>query len=157
MDVSGAIAPTAVVTTKITKKPPGQAREIPVVQSNIQFGPFAGWPWQAFQGVWGGLQTVKFSFCKRFSPDHIFEHVTSFFTIVWLARSSLGGGLQERQITASLQSCLNHTSTNLQRKEMKDKQLQHIAMIGYLGGLTAPSQDALWEWGGGLRSKGLGN
>lgn len=51
VDVSGAIAPAAVVTTEITQKPPGQAREVPFVQSNIQFGPFAGWPWQAFKGV----------------------------------------------------------------------------------------------------------
>lgn len=42
VDVSGAVAPAAVVTSEITQKPPGQAREVPVVQSYIQFGPFAG-------------------------------------------------------------------------------------------------------------------
>lgn len=51
MDVSGAIAPTAVVTTEITQKPPGQAREVPLIKSDIQLGSFAGWPWQAFKGV----------------------------------------------------------------------------------------------------------
>ena len=42
MDVSGAIAPTAVVTTEITQKPPGQAREVPLIKSDIQLGSFAG-------------------------------------------------------------------------------------------------------------------
>lgn len=42
VDVSGAIAPAAVVTTEITQKPPRQAGEVPFVQSNIKFGPLAG-------------------------------------------------------------------------------------------------------------------
>lgn len=42
VDVSGAIALAAVVTTEITQKPPWQAREVPLVQRNIQFGPLAG-------------------------------------------------------------------------------------------------------------------
>lgn len=56
VDVSGAVAPTAVVTTEITQKPPGQAREVPLIESDIQLGPFASWPRQAFKGVWVGFE-----------------------------------------------------------------------------------------------------
>lgn len=51
VDVRGAVAPAAVITTEITQEPPGQAREVPLVQGDIQFGPFAGWPRQAFERV----------------------------------------------------------------------------------------------------------
>lgn len=51
VDVSGAIAPAAVVITEITQKPPGQAREVPLIQSNIQLGSLAGWALQTFKRV----------------------------------------------------------------------------------------------------------
>lgn len=41
VDVSGPIASAAVVTSEITQEPPGQARQIPLIKGNIQFGPFA--------------------------------------------------------------------------------------------------------------------
>lgn len=52
VDVGGPVAPAAVVTPKVTQEPPGQARQIPLIERNIQFGSFAGWARQAFKGVW---------------------------------------------------------------------------------------------------------
>lgn len=48
VDVSGAVAPSAIVVTKITQKPPRQTREVPLVKGNVQFGTFAGRARQAF-------------------------------------------------------------------------------------------------------------
>lgn len=35
VDVSGAVAPSTVVITKITQKPPRQTREVPLVEGNV--------------------------------------------------------------------------------------------------------------------------
>lgn len=40
MDVSGTVTSSAVVTSEITQKPPGQARQVPLIKSNIQLGSF---------------------------------------------------------------------------------------------------------------------
>lgn len=42
VDVGGAVASAAVVTAEVTQEPPGQARQIPLVKGNVQFGSFAG-------------------------------------------------------------------------------------------------------------------
>lgn len=48
VDVSGTVAPSTIVVTKITQKPPRQTGEVPLVKGNVQFGPFAGRARQAF-------------------------------------------------------------------------------------------------------------
>lgn len=74
---------------------------------------------------------VKSSNLSRSCPEDIAEHKTDrLLTIVWLPRSSLGGGLQERHITDSLLPCFHHTSTHLQRK--KRQKLEHGAITAHL-------------------------
>ncbi len=70
---------------------------------------------------------VKSGILNRSCPEHI---TGCLLTIVWLPRSPLGGGQQERPITASLQPCFDHTSTHLQREE--GQKLEHGAITGYL-------------------------
>lgn len=41
VDVSGTVALATVVTPKVTQEPPGQTREVPLIQRNVQFRPFA--------------------------------------------------------------------------------------------------------------------
>lgn len=55
----------------------------------------------------------------------------SFFTIIWLPRSSLGRGLQERPAAARLPSSFGHTPTQLQRKRRGQK-LEVVAGTGFL-------------------------
>lgn len=42
VNVRGAVAPAAVVTAEVTQEPPGQTREVPLIQRDVQLGPFAG-------------------------------------------------------------------------------------------------------------------
>lgn len=42
VDVSGTVALAAVITPEVTQKPPGQARQVPLIQRNVQFRSFAG-------------------------------------------------------------------------------------------------------------------
>lgn len=78
------------------------------------------------------------------------------FTIIWLPGSSLGGDLQERPVTAGLQTCFNHTSKHLGGGGKCERKIRIHITNWTLGGLAAPSQDGLWVWGGSAGSKGLG-
>lgn len=139
VDVSGAIAPRAVVTAEITQKPPGQAREVPLVQSNIQFGPFAGWPWQAFKGVWRGFeplneQVLSWPCCWVY--NRMFAHHR-------LAPGVVAGRGSAGEARRYKPPALLWPHLHISRKEMWRTKIRRQSHNWVLGGLAAPFQDGL--------------
>lgn len=153
VNVGGTVALAAVVTPKITQKPPGQAGEVPLVQRNFQFRPFASWTWQAVKRVWRSVEHLKsvircsrwMSFKMRTLKPEIYRHLAP---AVVSERGSAG---ETHQWRSALLSPQLYTSREGEKATIRMQLHDWV-----LGGPTAPLQTDLWVLVGGTGNRGLG-
>lgn len=75
----------------------------------------------------GRYLRVQSSYLSRFcSEDSVGKNKKSLITIIWLPRSPLGGGLQERPISNRPLTCFDHTSTHLQGEKRQKLEIGAI-------------------------------
>lgn len=144
VDVSGPIASAAVVTSEITQEPPGQARQIPLIEGNIQFGPFASWARQALQTVWT-RSSVKTRNSNRITAELMLTYRHPAPEVV----SGRGSAVEApRWQPPALFSLYLWISTEEHRGTIRTRSKNWA-----LGGFTAPFLIGLWAlgWGEGAR------